>query len=105
MAVGRDTYINDMLERLGFVNMMSNMKDRYPVISPADLQEANLEYLFLSSEPYPFRDKHHPEFQAILPDVQIINIDGEMFWYGSRMLQAANYFEDMIKQEIRKGNK
>src|SRR5699024_10863606 len=32
MAVGRDTYINDMLEKLGFVNPFATSTERYPVI-------------------------------------------------------------------------
>jgi len=96
MAVGRDTYINDMLEKLGFVNPFATSTERYPVITPEDLQAANLDYLFLSSEPYPFTDKHHAEFQEHIPDVTPINVDGEMFWYGSRMLEAASYFSKLL---------
>jgi len=96
MAVGRDTYINDMLEKLGFVNPFATSTERYPVITPEDLQAANLDYLFLSSEPYPFTDKHHAEFQEYIPDVTPINIDGEMFWYGSRMIEAASYFSKLL---------
>ena len=97
MAVGRDTYINHLLENLGFVNPFAVSSDRYPIVTESDLQEAKLDYLFLSSEPYPFRTKHHDEFSAFLPDVQPVNIDGEMFWYGARMLQAAKYFQHFMK--------
>ena len=96
MVAGRDTYINDMLEKLGFVNPFTTSPERYPMITPEDLQAANLEYLFLSSEPYPFREKHHDEFAEFLPNVKPINVDGEMFWYGSRMLQAAPYFSRLL---------
>lgn len=96
MAVGRDTYINNTLEKLGFVNPFANLEERYPAVNEEDLQDAELDYIFLSSEPYPFRDKNHAEFLSFLPDVTPVNIDGEMFWYGVKMLEAATYFRDFI---------
>ncbi|HLR52432.1 MAG TPA: helical backbone metal receptor [Candidatus Avamphibacillus sp.] len=100
MAVGRDTYINDMLEQLGFINPFAKSPKRYPVVTEQNLQDAKLDYIFLSSEPYPFRDKHHEEFLSFLPDVQPVNIDGEMFWYGARMLKAVEYFRSFIARTI-----
>lgn len=100
MAVGRDTYINDVLETLGFVNPLADLPERYPVVTEETLQQAQLDYLFLSSEPYPFRDIHYDEFLSFLPDVEIIPIDGEMFWYGRRMLQAAAYFSKLLSERI-----
>lgn len=98
MAVGRDTYINHTLEKLGFVNAFATSTDRYPEVTEQDLQGAELDYIFLSSEPYPFRDKNHAEFLSFLPDVTPVNIDGQMFWYGVRMLKAAEYFREFIRK-------
>lgn len=98
MAVGRDTYINHTLEKLGFINPFATSGERYPAVTVQDLQDANLDYIFLSSEPYPFRDKHHTEFKSFLPDVPPINIDGEMLWYGPKMLEAVQYFRSFIEQ-------
>lgn len=103
MAAGRDTYIDHMFEKLGFVNPMTALEGRYPEVTAEDLKAAQLDILFLASEPYPFSDKHHPEFHEILPDVKIINIDGEMFWYGSRMLKAIPYFQKIMTSETLKG--
>ena len=37
----------------------------------------------------------------MVPTAKICLVNGEMFsWYGSRMLKAANYFEEMIKNMI-----
>lgn len=98
MAVGRDTYINHTLEKLGFVNAFATSTDRYPEVTEQDLQGAELDYIFLASEPYPFRDKNHAEFLSFLPDVTPVNIDGQMFWYGVRMLKAAEYFREFIRK-------
>jgi hypothetical protein len=57
------------------------------------------DVVMLSSEPYPFNDKHMEEIKIILPDKKVILVDGEMFsWYGSRLLLAADYFISLIRQ-------
>lgn len=98
MAVGRDTYINHTLEKMGFINPFAESGDRYPVVTEQDLKDAKLDYIFLSSEPYPFRDKNHAEFLSFLPEVTPVNIDGQMFWYGVRMLKATEYFKRFLEQ-------
>jgi hypothetical protein len=53
----------------------------------------NCELILLSSEPYPFKEKHLNEIQSQITATKIILVDGEMFsWYGSRLLKAADYF-------------
>ena len=92
MTVGGDSFISDMLEKAGFKNVFSNHQ-RYPETTVAELQALGCKLLMLSSEPYPFSQKHADELQQYLPDTLIIMVDGEMFsWYGSRLLEAADYF-------------
>jgi len=92
MTVGKDTFINDMMEQCGFENVYAHKK-RYPVIDIHELNRTNCELLILSSEPYPFKQKHINELQQQLPGIKIILADGEMFsWYGSRLLKAVAYF-------------
>ncbi|WP_096270914.1 ABC transporter substrate-binding protein [Paucisalibacillus globulus] len=97
MVVGKDTYIQSILTKLGYINPFLSLSGRYPVISEEDFQHANLDYIFLATEPYPFREKHKKEFQAIVPQAKTIIMDGEMFWYGAKMLQAADYFKKTIE--------
>lgn len=93
MTVGGDTFINDMMLRAGFRNIYAN-RNRYPIISIEEVKNAPPEYVLLSSEPFPFTQKHADEWQQQLPCSKIILVDGEMFsWYGSRMLLAADYFK------------
>lgn len=95
MSVGGDTFISDMLQRSGFENVMAN-QSRYPQITMAELKEKNTELLFLSSEPYPFKQKNIDELQAELPDTKIMLVDGEIFsWYGSRMRYAGGYIKNL----------
>jgi len=87
MAAGRNTFIHDMLMKLGYTNVFEEKKSRYPVISNEDLIRANPEFILLSSEPYPFKLKHIDELQNICPEAKIHLVDGEKFsWYGSRLL-------------------
>ena len=98
MTIGGDTFINDMLITCGFENIYSD-KSRYPEINMDALQIAHCQLLLLSSEPYPFKQKHIDELIKQMPGTKIILADGEFFsWYGSRMLQAPAYFTRLIAQ-------
>ena len=92
MTVGGNTFINDMLNHVGFTNIFEN-QTRYPETSIRQLSSVNCQLLLLSSEPYPFKEKHVEEIQKLLPETKILLADGEMFsWYGSRLQYAPAYF-------------
>ena len=92
MVAADQTFIHSMLEVAGFLNAFSH-RTRYPEITAEDLQTVKPDLLFLSSEPYPFSEKHIAELQAICPDTRIVLVDGELFsWYGSRLLRSSDYF-------------
>jgi ABC-type Fe3+-hydroxamate transport system substrate-binding protein len=98
MSIGGDTFINDILLKCGFENVFVNRK-RYPEIDIEDLQLVNCQLILLSSEPYPFKQKHIEELSGQLPNCKIVLADGEMFsWYGSRLLQAPEYFKTLISR-------
>ncbi len=91
MAAGQETFINEMLRLTGFENVV---RGRYPEASKKDFEQA--EVLLLSSEPYPFTEKHLQELQKQYPEKKILLVDGEMFsWYGSRLLLAVDYFKGL----------
>lgn len=95
MTVGRDTYIHSMMQKAGFKNVFADMT-RYPIVTDEAMREKNPDFVLLSSEPYPFKEKHIEALQAVLPKAKILLVDGEMFsWYGSRMLAAANYLKKL----------
>lgn len=91
MVAANNTFINHLLQLNNFENEYGNY-NRYPEIS---LQEnKNLELVFLSSEPFPFKRKHISEISAYYPNAKIQIVDGEMFsWYGSRLVQSFQYFK------------
>lgn len=96
MAAGTDTYIHSVLQYLGFTNVMQ--ESRYPQVDASTLRELQPDEVFLSSEPYPFREKHLAELMEIVPSAKVRLVDGEAFsWYGYRMIPAAEYFYTLIK--------
>jgi len=92
---GKNTFIDDMLSRCGLINLC--LDERYPeYLAETKLSPA---YVFLSSEPYPFSEKHFPELQELFPNSRIVIVDGEMFsWYGSRLKYAPAYFDGLLNE-------
>lgn len=93
MAAGKRTFIDVMLSECGLINLTST--ERYPEI---ELSESP-DYIFLSSEPFPFKEKHMEFFKKTYPKSKVVLVDGEMFsWYGSRLKDAPAYFLSLLKE-------
>lgn len=96
MAAGKATFIGDMLGQINLMNVLYDSELRYPELTIEQIQQLNPEVLFLSTEPFPFKDKHINELYALLPNAKIKLVDGELFsWYGSRLLKSAEYFNNL----------
>ena len=88
MAAGGDTYISDVMARGGIGNVCGGLA-RYPTLAPAEVRRLAPEAVLLSSEPYPFAEKHLAEIRALAPEAEAVLVDGEAFsWYGPRMRAA-----------------
>ncbi|MBL7984308.1 MAG: ABC transporter substrate-binding protein [Flavobacteriales bacterium] len=97
MAVGQGTFVNDMLWRCGLQNVFDEGDARYPEITAQELAEADPDLILLSSEPYPFKEKHLAEFNMICPGTPVRIVDGELFsWYGSRLLASPAYMNGLL---------
>ncbi len=97
MVAGEKTFIDCLLNLCGWKNVFTGMKSRYPEISLSDLAEKNPGLVLLSSEPYPFKEKHVAELKAVLPQAKIMTVDGELFsWYGTRLLKSPKYFLELL---------
>ena len=89
MAAGQGTFINEMLNLNRMVNVFE--ADRYPETDLDTLKTMEINEILLSSEPFPFEEKHKKTFSGISEKVTLV--DGEYFsWYGSRVLKALKYF-------------
>lgn len=94
MTIGSDTFIHHILTELGFENQFKN-HTRYPIVELSDLKDVDL--IFLSSEPFPFREKHAEELRTKFPEKKIILVDGEAFsWFGTRVAKCGTYYKELI---------
>jgi len=98
MAAGGNTFINDILARGGMHNVLAHLP-RYPEVSLEQLASCGAEYILLSSEPFPFREKHMAQLNAELPDQKFLLVDAMPFsWYGSQLLHTADYLRQLRTQ-------
>lgn len=104
MAVGKRTFINHLLELNHFSNIYENREERYPEIEIRKMRiQGDPEVVFLSSEPYPFKEEHAFEVGRATHHAKTVFVDGEMFsWYGTRLFKAFQYFkalQERLKEE------
>lgn len=96
MAVGADTFIDSLLNEIGIKNVF-RQKNRYPEFNLEELKDLQPDYIFLSSEPYPFKEKHIKELQQQSIEGEFKLVDGEMFsWYGSRLMKTPQYLMEIF---------
>ncbi|MDO6462288.1 helical backbone metal receptor [Granulosicoccaceae sp. 1_MG-2023] len=93
MTVGSQNFIADMLQRAGLHNVFHDHPDRYPAVTPAQIEEAGPDVILLSSEPFPFNETHVEEARQLFPRARVLVVDAEPFsWYGSRLLYSVRAF-------------
>lgn len=94
MTIGNDTYIHDVLQSYQLTNVYGN-ETRYPKTTLDELAVKNPDLILLSSEPYPFKQKHMDEIRKVCPSSKIELVNGEWFsWYGSRMVKAFRWLNE-----------
>ena len=100
MAAGTDTFISNILSKLGLTNALQSLGQegyRYPTMDIEKIKDLNPKYIFLSSEPYPFQNSDVVEFKNEMK-IETILVDGEFFsWYGSRMAKALPYLDEFYR--------
>lgn len=93
MAAASGTFIHELLTLAGLQNCLE-ASSRYPELSEEEMKTFDPQLILLSSEPYPFQQKHVEEIQKIYPRTKILLVDGEMFsWYGSRLSKFPDYLK------------
>lgn len=94
MLAGKGTFIDSLLSVSGFQNVTD--LERYPEFDSKSYQP---DFVFLSSEPFPFAKKHQEDFERQFPNAKVILVDGEYFsWYGSRLNNAPEYLNSLINK-------
>lgn len=91
MSVARSTYISATLATVGWQSWPASEEPRYPAFDWDAPWLGEVSRVFLSSEPYSFRDKHVAEVEGLSGRPAAL-IDGEMTsWYGSRAARGLRY--------------
>ncbi len=98
MVAGSDTFIDEMITLCGLQNMFAH-QERYPETDKEALKEQQPDVVMLSTEPYPFKESHVQELQALLPNSTVILVDAMYFsWYGSKLLGTGDYLRSLKKK-------
>jgi iron complex transport system substrate-binding protein len=99
MVAGKNTFINFLLELNRFDNIYKE-KGRYPEVEIKKMRaEGDPDLVFLSSEPYPFKEDDAFEIGRFTHHAKTIFVDGEMFsWYGSHLAKSFAYFKQIHRR-------
>ena len=102
MSLNQDCFVSSMLSDIGGENIFAEQPERYFSCSVEEIQKHNPDLILLSSEPFPFKEKHKQELlNAGFQDKQIQFIDGEMCsWHGTRMQKGFQYLRDWINRHV-----
>ncbi len=83
MALGRNTFAGDLLQRIGIDNVFADSAERYPRIDPAALPA--YELVVLPDEPYAFSPDDGPEAFG----ERAACVSGRhLTWYGPSLVEA-----------------
>jgi ABC-type Fe3+-hydroxamate transport system substrate-binding protein len=97
MAVGPDTYVDDLLRRCGFANVLAGWDDRYPTLDPSLILRP--EVVLLPSEPYAFSEEDVPAVRELLGDVGHRLVDGRLLtWHGPSTGRALRTFSALAAE-------
>jgi ABC-type Fe3+-hydroxamate transport system substrate-binding protein len=105
MAVGRNTYANDLLRLCGGRNVFGHREGRrYPIVKPAEIVLAAPEVILLPDEPYAFGPRDVAELGALdIPaarSARIHLIDGTLVsWYGPRIKRGIETLRPLLAPE------
>ena len=99
MAVRDDTFVSALLDAAGGENVFAGAAARYPAVTAGELAAARPDMVLLSSEPFPFAERHARELadETGLDPARFRLVDGELLsWHGARTAQGAEYAEAVL---------
>jgi ABC-type Fe3+-hydroxamate transport system substrate-binding protein len=98
MAVGPDTYVDDLLAICGFTNVLADAGQRYPRIGPEDLRDRGARVVLLPSEPYAFTAEDLPAVTDLVA-AEPRFVDGRLLtWHGPRTAAALRSFSALARE-------
>jgi len=91
MTVSDDTFVGSMMAEVGGVNVFADHAERFPTIDAKALGAADPHRVLLSSEPFPFRERHRQALSlstGLAPE-RFQFVDGQHgTWHGVRMAEG-----------------
>jgi ABC-type hemin transport system substrate-binding protein len=105
MAVGADTYADDLLRLCGGENVFAGRTERrYPIVREEEIVAAAPEVVLLPDEPYAFGPREQAELCALpIPAARsrrVHLLDGTLVsWYGPRIGQAIETLSRLLEPE------
>lgn len=89
MAAAAGTYISDLLETFGGVNVFPAGSGPWPKTDEEQLAKLGPELLVLPDEPFPFGDGERTHWREVLPSARIALVPGDDYcWHGVRTLRG-----------------
>lgn len=99
MTVNDDTFVHALLANAGGINVFGAMPERYPTITLEQLRDSTPDVVLLSTEPFPFAERHIEEVAARsgISRARIVIVDGELLsWHGSRTPRGIVYAAETL---------
>jgi ABC-type Fe3+-hydroxamate transport system substrate-binding protein len=103
MTISEDTYIAAVLAAAGGENVYGDRAARYPTSDAAELARLDPDVVWLSSEPFPFAERHGDALAAAsgLPRARFRLVDGEhLSWHGARTPLGLDYAARVVAEAI-----
>lgn len=88
MSIGADTFVHDVLQRVGATNVCATLPGRYPEVTTDDVIAAGVDVVLLPSEPWVFDAAQRDELVVAraFGAAQVELCDGrDACWHGVRM--------------------
>ena len=102
MSVGPDTYIHDLLNVCGGLNIFARRHERYPITDMNEVARKDPQVILLPDEPYRFGAKHLPDvtkhpYVSAVRDQRVHLIEGKhLCWYGPRIAGSLRFVQDLL---------
>jgi ABC-type Fe3+-hydroxamate transport system substrate-binding protein len=94
MTVNGGTYGSSILAAAGARNVFADHPDAYPEVDLDEVRARRPAAVLAPSEPYPFKEKHRAELEAVAP---VVWVDGkDLFWWGVRSGAACGRLAGVI---------
>ncbi|MCC6466598.1 MAG: ABC transporter substrate-binding protein [Planctomycetes bacterium] len=104
MAVGRDTYLGDVIATLGGTHVLARHPDRYPRLEPAQVEAFEPDILLFPSEPWHFKEADLDFWREQFPHLPAVRhnrlrlCDGQdAVWFGARTPAALKRLAPLLE--------